>query len=136
MPKTSTNAAVAAIQNALAAGHTIQLSLGAPPHIDRTPPLATACRLRFDLTRAEAMVFAALLERGAAERKTLRAVMSSSNGNPAPSDESLSMLVGKLRRKLIDHNIAIGVLWGQGYAIPAGDRARARELLAEFGSYT
>lgn len=133
MPKTSTSAAVKALQNALAAGHTVTLTLGVPPHIDRTPLLATACRQVFGMTRTEAMVFVALLERGHAERETLQAVMSSSNGNPAPTDESLSMIVGKVRRKLASHGVTIGVLWGQGYIVGEGDRVRVRKLLAEYG---
>jgi hypothetical protein len=133
MPKTPTPGdAVALLQDALATGHTVLLSLSAPPRVNRTPPLATTCRRAFGLTLAEALVFAELLAHGQSERGPLQDAMSH-NGTRAPTTKSLSVLMCKLRRKLAVHGITIDLLWGQGYALAGGARARAHEILAAHG---
>jgi hypothetical protein len=91
MPKPSTPAtAVDMLTKALAAGHTVLLSLAAPPRVNRTPPLVTACRRAFSLTLTEALVFAELLENGQVEREPLQDAMSH-GGTRSSTTKSLSV---------------------------------------------
>ena len=77
MPKTSaTREAVALLQDALAAGHAVTISLAAPPRVDRTSALVATCCLTFGLTEAEARVLVALTEHGYAGKEDLLATMS------------------------------------------------------------
>jgi hypothetical protein len=117
------------LTKALSEGHTVLLSLAAPPRVNLVPPLVTACRLRFSLTLAEAAVFVELLERGQVEQEPLQDAMSRSGNRGTAA--SLRVLITKVRRKMAVHDIAIGLLWGQGYSLAEENRVRARKLLTE-----
>ena len=82
MPKTSVPAAreaVALLQDALAAGHAVTISLAVPPRVDRTPAQVATCCLAFRLTEAEARILVALAEHGYGAKEDCRR-----HGSPRP----------------------------------------------------
>jgi hypothetical protein len=127
-PTPATSDAVELLQRALSQGCNVVLSLAAPPHVNRTPPLIASCRLRFGLTRAEAVILVQLLERGHVEREPLRAAMAR-DGSPAVTSKNLSVVASTLRRKMAAHGVVINTLWGAGFTLDEAARARVRKLL-------
>jgi len=129
MPKTSTDA-VELLQAALAAGHAVVLSLAAPPHVDRVPPLVTTCGLIFGLTQAEARVLVELLEHKHVGREALQAVAS----RDGTKSRTLGVVICRLRQKLEPHGVAIDTLWGTGFRLTEEARGKIRQLLIAHGA--
>lgn len=129
MPKTSaTREAVALLQDALAAGHAVTISLAAPPRVDRTSALVATCCLTFGLTEAEARVLVALTEHGYAGKEDLLATMSPHG--KVPKTNTLDVVICRLRQKLKPHDIAVETVWGQGFRLTEDARDRVRRLAA------
>jgi hypothetical protein len=130
MPKAPVPAAreaVTLLQDALAAGHAVTISLAAPPRVDRTPALVAACCLTFRLTQAEARILVALAEHGYGAKEDLLAAMSP---HGQPKIDTLGVAICRLRQKLKSHDIAVETVWGQGYKLNENARARVRARLA------
>jgi hypothetical protein len=92
--------------------------------------VATLCTL-FDLTRAEGRMLLHLVKWHLAAREELHRAMS--DGDPVTGIKIIDVVVGRLRRKLKPHGIAIATIYGLGFQLPADSRERLRGLLAAYG---
>jgi Transcriptional regulatory protein, C terminal len=131
MQKTSRPAiseAVALLQDALAAGHAVTLSLNAPPRVDRAAPLVAACCLAFGVTQAEARVLVELTEHSFVAKENLLAAMSP---HGRPKTGTLNTAVCRLRQKLQPHGIEIVTVYGLGFQLNENARGRLRQLLPD-----
>jgi DNA-binding response OmpR family regulator len=131
----SDNDAIALLKAALAEGHAVTFSLTAPPRIDRARlelSLGVTCCLEFGLTLAESRAFVALLKHECLTKPELHAAIAR-DGAPATDAKVVGVTIHWLRKKLSHRGIEIISIYGVGYKLARGARARARELLAEHG---
>lgn len=100
-------------------------------------PGAMALKLAYALTKSEARVLSLIAERG---KITHGALYDRLYGRrPAcdqPSPEIVKVFMTKLRRKLKPHSLRIVTIWGEGFAIPDGDRAVVMAVMAPDGAET
>jgi hypothetical protein len=134
MPKTAalpaTADAIALLANALAAGHSVTLSLATEPRVIRAPPAITTCCLRFGLTPSEARVLLPLLEHGFVGNADLHHAMSR-DGYTVSDIKTLRVVICKIRQKLAACGIRIITVWKAGYRLDEKDRGKIREMLTE-----
>ena len=124
----ATSEAVELLTRALSEGHTISLSLAAPPRVVQPPAPATACGLKFGMTPSQARILLALMEHGCVGREDLHGAMSV-DGNAMSTIKTVDVAVHHMRRKLAGHGIEIETVWGVGYKPTRMTATRSRKLL-------
>jgi hypothetical protein len=119
--------AIELLTSALDQGHSVVLSLAAPPRIHHPPPLVTTCCLTLGMTPSEARVLLALTEHGYAGRKDLHHAMS--DGRGTSKIKTVDVVINRVRQKLAAHNVKIIAVWKSGYKLDEDDRDKLRKIL-------
>lgn len=88
----------------------------------------------FRVTRLEAGILTMLLRRDQATKEQLHGVVEHSRptqGQEPTEQKIVDVMICKLRKKLLPHDILIETLWGMGYLISPAHRERTVALLTE-----
>lgn len=80
----------------------------------------------FGLSGSEARVFGHLYTREMATKNSIMAILYQSMGRDEAEPKIVDVFVCKLRKKLKPFGVAIETVWGNGYAMPAAAKARAK----------
>lgn len=95
--------------------------------------LKCACARFFKASPLEAAMIAVMLRRNQVTKEQLHAVIEanrpSANHRDTTEPKMVDVMICKMRKKLLVHNLKIETMWGLGYLIPAADRERAIALL-------
>ena len=133
MSQPSAGDAVELLKAALAAGHSVVISLTSPPRImsaSEPPPVVTCCE-KFGLAPTEARAFVELLKQSHVSKENLHAAISGSG--PTTDIKIVGVTIHWLRKKLLPYGIEVVTSYGYGYRLGQNSHARARELLAGHG---
>jgi hypothetical protein len=112
---------------------TVQITPALPPvPPTKDVPVVVALRHLLGLTQNEARALARLLEHGHATKEQIHAATSIA-GAPMTKLKGVDVLIHKIRRKLILHNIEITTVHGQGFRIDESSRRKVKKLIAGYG---
>lgn len=108
------------------------ISITSPLHNEDN--MRIACVRQFKTSRLEASMLMQLLRREHATKQQLHAVVEANRASPCTKDETdikmVDVIICKLRKKLLLHNIAIETVWGIGYLIKPDMRQACLEVLS------
>lgn len=104
---------------------------GSPLHNEDT--MRIACAQQFKTSRLETYMLMQLLRREHATKQQLHRVVEDNRPSPGTKDETdikmVDVIICKLRKKLLSHNITVETVWGLGYLLKPDQRARCLEIL-------
>ena len=93
-----------------------------------------AAPIEFALTPSEERVFGVLMQRDLATKEAVMAACYANRGADEAEQKIVDVFICKIRRKIKPFAIKIETAWGRGYFIPASDKKRVREMIAQFGA--
>lgn len=97
--------------------------------------LANACARFFKASPLEAAMLAVMLRRNEVTKEQLHTVVERKRQGKPPTDQKIvDVMICKLRKKLLPHDIIIETMWGMGYLIPLAGRELTMKLLLAAGS--
>jgi hypothetical protein len=98
------------------------LLIGTP--LDDETKLKCACARYFGASPLEAAMLALMLKRNEVTKEQLHGVIENERGPGKEMTEikMVDVMICKLRKKLVPHDVIIKTMWGVGYYIPTSNR--------------
>jgi DNA-binding response OmpR family regulator len=99
--------------------------------LEQEGAMRAACARVFKASPLEAGMLALMLRRNEVTKEQLHTIIEQNRGDKDPTDPKMvDVMICKLRKKLLLHDIKIETMWGTGYLIDATGRRAAIVLLS------